>query len=97
MISEGRVFALDPGGDLVALRLEDGTELWKKGFKETLGARQPEFGFTTTPLPAGEVVVVQIGGKTGRAIVGVDAATGEVRWSLGDDQIEYQSPAVATR
>jgi outer membrane protein assembly factor BamB len=96
VINEGRVYALDPRGDMLALRLEDGTVLWRKGLKKELGAREPGHGFATTPLPAGEVVVVQIGGEGGQAIVGLDALTGEIRWSLGDDKIEYQSPAVMT-
>ena len=95
-IGDGRVYALHPRGDLLALRLEDGAALWKRSLKQELGARQPDHGFATTPAAAGETVVVQIGGAGGRAIVGLDARTGETRWSLGDDKIEYQSPAVMT-
>ena len=38
-------------------------------------------------------MVVQVGGP-GRAIVGFDPSTGERRWMVGDDVVQYQSPAV---
>ena len=92
-IADGRVFALDPAGHLLAADLATGRELWRVDLPAREGAQKPEFGFVSSPLVAGGVVVVQVGGP-GHAIVGFDPLTGERRWTLGDDVVQYQSPAV---
>jgi enterochelin esterase-like enzyme len=40
-------------------------------------------------------VVVQIGAGEGKAIAGFDVADGEMRWSAGNDKVEYHSPILA--
>ena len=93
MIHGGTVYGLGPRGQLFALRLADGTELWR----HTLGAtdsRPPHYGFATAPVVAGDVVVVQTGGPDGHSICAFDRAGGELRWSVGDDPVDYQSPAL---
>ncbi|MCZ6747228.1 MAG: PQQ-binding-like beta-propeller repeat protein [Acidobacteria bacterium] len=87
------VYALGPKGQFVALRLADGSEVWSKLLSRDFGGREPDYGFTTSPVIAGDVVVVQTGGDAGRALSGLDARTGETLWSLGDQDVEYQSPA----
>jgi len=95
-IGDGLVYALDPSGRLAALRLPDGSPAWSRDLPAELGATAPDFGFTTTPLVAGNVLVVQAGGGDGRSIVGLDARTGELRWSAGQERVDYQSPALMT-
>ena len=92
-IAGGRVFALGPAGQLLAADLATGRELWRVDLPAREGATKPELGFTSSPLVAGGAVVVQVGGP-GRAIVGFDPSTGERRWMVGDDVVQYQSPAV---
>jgi len=90
------VYALGPKGQFVALRLADGTEVWSKLLSRDFGGREPDYGFATSPVIAGDVVVVQTGGDAGRALSGLDARTGKTLWSLGDEEVEYQSPAFLT-
>ncbi|MBA3886986.1 MAG: PQQ-binding-like beta-propeller repeat protein, partial [Acidobacteria bacterium] len=54
----------------------------------------PHYGFASSPLVAGGVLVVQIGAGTGQAIAGFDVATGARRWTAGDDTVQYQSPVL---
>ncbi len=91
-IAGGRVYGLGPWGHLFALALDDGKELWAVHTVDELGARKPEYGFTTTPTLIGDVLVVETGGADGRSISAFDPATGELRWSAGDDAVGYQSP-----
>jgi len=93
VISDGVVYGLGPKGQLFAVRVSDGEKVWSKSLQQDFGAEVPHFGFTTTPLVEGDLLVVQTGGAEGRAISGIDKKTGEMRWSLGDDKVEYQSPA----
>ncbi len=94
VIDDGVVYGLGPSGQLFALGLGDGKELWKKTLKQDFDAEAPDFGFTTTPLVEGNVLVVQTGGAAGKAISGLDKKSGKLLWSRGDDKVEYQSPAV---
>ena len=96
VISDGAVYGLGPKGQFFALRLTDGTEIWSKALDRDFGSKAPVYGFTTTPIVEGNVLVVQTGGSEGRAICGLDKKTGERLWSFGDEDVAYQSPAVMT-
>ncbi|HXV77180.1 MAG TPA: PQQ-binding-like beta-propeller repeat protein [Candidatus Polarisedimenticolaceae bacterium] len=96
LIDEGRVHALGPRGTLYTLRLDDGKELWQVKLTTEFGSIEPDFGFTTTPLVEGKVLILQTGGPRGKAISGLDKKTGRPVWSLGDDKVDYQSPATLT-
>lgn len=93
-IADGRVFALGPRGQLVAVDLARGRELWRVDLPVREGARAAEHGFASSPVVAAGVLVVQIGAPQGRAIAGFDPGTGRRRWTVGDDSVQYQSPAV---
>jgi enterochelin esterase-like enzyme/outer membrane protein assembly factor BamB len=92
-VAGGRVFALGPTGQLLAADLTSGRELWRVDLTTREEAVKPEHGFASSPLIAGGVLVVQVGGP-GRAIAGFDPATGERRWRVGDDVVQYQSPVL---
>jgi len=96
-VVDGVVYALMPTGELAALRLADGKEVWKvelaklAGLKDR-GDEQYYWGQSASPLVEGDRVVVQPGGKDGASIVALDRKTGQVAWKLGDDAMGYASP-----
>lgn len=94
LIHAGNVYAFAPRGRLFALDLESGALTWSRAIADELGAPKPSFGFTSTPLGYLKLVILQLGGEKGRSIVGLDAATGETRFSYGDKAVEYQSPTL---
>ncbi|MCP4663698.1 MAG: PQQ-binding-like beta-propeller repeat protein [bacterium] len=91
-IHDGVVFTLSPRGRLFAVRLDDGGELWSYSLVEELGASEPFYGFGSTPVVVGGVLVVQSGVADGRSIAGLDRKTGELLWSTEDDAVNYQTP-----
>ena len=91
-LSGGRVFGLGPRGHLFGLDAATGRELWAVDLVTREGAKLPFYGFGTSPIVAGGVLVVPLGAPGGGAIAGFDLATGERRWRLGDDGVAYQSP-----
>ncbi len=93
-LSGGRVFGLGPRGHLFGLDAATGRELWTVDLVTREGAKLPFYGFGTSPIVAGGVLVVPLGAASGGAIAGFDLATGERRWRLGDDGVAYQSPIV---
>lgn len=96
VVAGGRVFALGPRGHLVAADLATGRVLWRADLAAREGAPKPHYGFASSPVVAGGVLVAQVGGGQGRAIAGFDPATGARRWTVGDDKVQYQSPVVMT-
>ncbi|HEY7514748.1 MAG TPA: PQQ-binding-like beta-propeller repeat protein, partial [Vicinamibacteria bacterium] len=93
-VSGGRVFALFNRGTLLGLDLATGRVLWRADVPKDIGGEKPYYGYGASPLVAGGVVVVEVGGKNAKAVVGFDPATGARRWALGDDVVNYQSPVV---
>lgn len=90
------VFALGPAGDLLALALADGSQRWRVKLTESAGAVRPQFGFATSPVVAGDRLVIATGGPAGHSITALDKATGARVWSTGDAPLEYPSPIPAT-
>ncbi|MEM1183220.1 MAG: PQQ-binding-like beta-propeller repeat protein [Acidobacteriota bacterium] len=91
-IEGGVIYGLGASGELFAVSLADGQERWRHDLLADFGAVKPGFGFATAPTVVGDVVVVATGGENGRAISAFDRATGDLRWSHGDESVQYQSP-----
>ncbi len=106
LIAGGRVFALGPWGHFHAIDLASGETLWSTHLVEDQGAMAPLYGYGSSPVLAGGVVVVQAGTHggpfargipgTGPSILGLDPANGSVLWQAGKDTVNYQSPMPAT-
>ena len=94
-VAGGRVFMTSATGRVVALDLGDGAELWSVDLVEDLACEPPYYGFASSPVVAGDTVVLQIPAEEG-VIAGFDAASGELRWRAVDDGVMAQSPIVAT-
>jgi enterochelin esterase-like enzyme/outer membrane protein assembly factor BamB len=89
-IAGDSVYALGPRGVLVALGLADGAQRWRAQLDEK-NATVPFYGFTTSPLVAGDLVLLATGGK-GHMLTAYDRRSGKVRWTKGEDAITYQTP-----
>ncbi len=94
VIASGSVFALGPLGHLVAVDVAAGRILWRTDLRELVQAAKPHYGFASSPLVAGGVLVVQVGTGNGQAIAAFDLVTGARRWTAGTDTVEYQSPVL---
>lgn len=63
VIDGNRVYIYGVEGMLYCLRLEDGAEQWKVNTTERFGVVQNFFGVGSTPLVAGDLLLVQVGGS----------------------------------
>ena len=95
LIHGNRVFALGPNGDLLAVNLKNGKEIWRTHIVEDHKGKIPFHGFTTSPLVSGNVLVVETGGDD-FSICGFNKKTGKLLWTAGKDQVNYQSPVSVT-
>lgn len=80
--SDGRqIFALFSSNDLACFDL-DGNLKWFRGLAFESPTTRNDVGMASSPLVAGDTVVVQLE-STGRSFVcGINTATGETRWHL---------------
>jgi len=88
------VYALGPRGHLVAVSTATGEEVWTRHLVDDFGAAEPVYGFSMSPLLAGDTLLVQVGAGDGRAVAGLDRHTGGLLWQAGKGAVDYQSPAL---
>lgn len=89
--AEGRVFTHGAEGVLQALDLATGKRLWSVQTMTRYGVEKNFFGAAGSPLVAGNVVMLNVGGKNGTGIVGFDAASGKELWHATDDGAGYST------
>ena len=95
VIDNETVYGLGPKGQLFACELSTGKEKLKLSLKQ-LGSKEPNFGWTTSPLVIDDLLICQTGGKIKNAISGINKNSGEIVWTTGDFSVDYQSPILAT-
>jgi hypothetical protein len=96
-VDGARVFLVGPHGLLVALDGATGRVLWSHDLPKEYGAAVPTYGFATSPVIAGERVVVQVGGEKQHHLVAFDKASGTIAWSAHHGAgAGYVSPVLAT-
>jgi outer membrane protein assembly factor BamB len=90
------VFALSARGTLVALAAKDGALRWKSDLRSVYGTKPPRWGMSTSPLVEGDLLLVDVGGKSGSSIVAFDKTSGKEAWRSQDDKPGYSVPLPVT-
>ena len=96
LIDGDKVYALGPKGQLFALEVKSGKKLWETYLVKDHHALAPFWGFTTSPIVDGEILVLETGGTKANAISGFDKHSGKLLWTAGSDTVNYQSPIFAS-
>jgi outer membrane protein assembly factor BamB len=91
-LGQGRLYALGATGILNALDAADGRLLWSRNVGDDSGVSVPDWGFSASPLLAGDVVIVAAAGT----LAAYDATTGEPRWVGPRRGAGYSSPHLVT-
>jgi outer membrane protein assembly factor BamB len=100
-LSDGRLYAFGATGILNALDAGSGTVVWSRDAASDVDAttsmfgkkaKVPDWGFSSSPLVVGDVVVVAVAGQ----LVGYDRATGTPRWKGPAGGTSYSSPQLMT-
>ncbi len=90
-IDGDRVITFGRSGDLACWRLLDGDLLWRKNVREA-GGEEPQWGFSSSPLVAGDSVYVQAGGQA--LAIAYRKASGELAWKSGAGKVGYAAPCL---
>lgn len=95
-VDDGVLYAVSAQGKLHALDAASGERLWSHDLQVEFGARVPAFGVSASPIVEGELLMFNVGGKRGHAIMAFDKTSGEVVWSAESDLPGYASPVTFT-
>jgi outer membrane protein assembly factor BamB len=88
----GRVYALGTTGILNVLDASDGSLIWSRNAASDAGVEVLPWGFTSSPLVVGKVVIIALSGK----LAAYDIVSGESRWFGPDGGASYSSPHLLT-
>jgi outer membrane protein assembly factor BamB len=91
-LSGGRVYAFGATGILNVLDAASGRVVWSRSVAADTGITIPDWGFASSPLLAGDAVVVAAAGT----LVAYDRATGAPRWTGPRGGAGYSSPHAVT-
>jgi outer membrane protein assembly factor BamB len=91
-LHNGRLYAHGATGIVNALDAATGRVIWSRNSSTDTGATMPGWGFTSSPLVAGDAVIVASSGR----LVAYDLATGNPRWTRATVGGGYSSPHLAT-
>ncbi len=91
-LAGGKLFTMGGQGWLLCINPIDGKVLWKKDMREIADRTPPMWGFSSSPLVVGQVVVVQVGGPGDKGIIAFDVESGEQAWSAACGDDGYSSP-----
>ena len=91
------VYAVGPHGTFVALDAASGKERWRHDLVREFIANPMTYGFGSSPLVEGSLVVVQTGGEKSRGLLAFDRASGALRWNAAHGlRGGYSSPSIGT-
>jgi outer membrane protein assembly factor BamB len=91
-LDNGRVYTFGGTGIVNALDAGTGAVLWSRNAASDTAAKQPFWGFSSSPLVLDGLVIVAASGH----LVAYDAATGQPRWYGPKSGWGYSSPHLAT-
>jgi outer membrane protein assembly factor BamB len=95
-VDGNRIYAEGGNGDLVCLDTESGETLWHVNLSAEFGGGRPGWGYSESPLIAGDLVIVTPGGKGG-TLLALNKENGDLAWrsSESSEGAHYSSPTLA--
>lgn len=90
--ADGRLYAYSAKGVLSCLDATSGQRLWQHDLMKEVSAPLPIWGFSTSPLVAGAVVIVYAGGDGDNGLMAFHKTTGAPAWQIASHGMNYSSP-----
>ena len=92
-----RIVAIGFTGKIYCLDRTDGQVIWEKDAVEDFDAVPVQFGFSASPVPLGDKVVMLLGGKSGGGLVCLDLSSGDTIWNIPCGEASYATPVIWDR
>lgn len=91
------IYTLGAEGKLFCLRVDDGTEVWRRWLNLEYDVDQDFFGVAGSPLVDGDRIILNVGGQRNEAgIVAIERHGGKTLWTATTDGPSYATPLAAT-
>jgi outer membrane protein assembly factor BamB len=87
-VDGNHIYTLSREGQAVCLNAGSGARIWVRDLRRDTGAAPPNWGFASSPLVLGRLVIYNVG-AAGAAL---DKVTGRVVWKSGPGSAGYASP-----
>lgn len=95
-VAGDRLFTLGIDGVISAFDTASGKRVWQKHYAREFDAASPDFGTAMSPLVEAGMLVVHVGGSKTGALMALDVASGEPKWTWKGDGPGYASPVAVT-
>ena len=92
----GRIYALGARGILNCLDAATGDRKWSRNLVADAGSEIPMWGFSSSPLVVGDLVVVFAGGEPEKTLLAYHSESGDPAWSVQAGKRSYSSAQLAT-
>ena len=96
VVAQNRVYTFGAEGQMRALDLATGKEVWAVDTMRRFHVRKGYFGAAGSPLVEDGRVIANVGGDNNAGIVAFNADTGAVLWTATNHEASYSSPVSAT-
>lgn len=94
--ANGKLYTQSAGSILQCLDAATGKLLWKQDLSTKENPNPPIWGFSSSPLVVGDLVIQHSTGAGRRDMAAFNAATGAEVWSAAKDSAGYSSPHLTT-
>jgi hypothetical protein len=91
-LADGRVYTFGATGIVNALGDREGGVIWSRNAAADTGVQVPYWGFSSSPLAVGDVIIVAVAGR----LIAYDSRTGKPRWLGPQGGESYSSPQLVT-
>ncbi|MBX3179453.1 MAG: PQQ-like beta-propeller repeat protein [Candidatus Hydrogenedentes bacterium] len=88
----GKLFTQGATGILQCIDAATGETIWRRDLKEDAGIGIPRWGFSSSPLAHGELVIAYNGAGDGKSLIAYNQADGAIVWTAGKGHNGYSSP-----
>ncbi len=92
---QGKLFTQGATGIIQCLDAATGTTVWKRDLTQDTESKVPTWGFSSSPLVTGDLVITFSGEGNGKSAIAYRRASGEVAWRAGHGSPVYSSPHFA--
>ena len=88
-----RVYTLSRVGHLLCINVDSGQLVWSKSLTRDFAGRMPLWGYSGSPLIAGNLLIVENGAyQNNRSVIALNKSNGRLVWASGSDRPGYSSP-----
>ncbi len=80
------VYSIGANGILMAVSSADGKKVWSHDLRTEFESEIPRWGTSTSPIVEKDLLLVNVGGKTGYALMAFNKKDGSIAWKAHTDK-----------